>query len=164
MIAGMLARGAKFWLLVMNEFKNRGLNDVLIAVIDGFNGFPETINAIFPQARVQTCIVHLMRHSLNFVSYNGTEPDLTFQSFPDMPPLGRALGAHRFVDLDRHPLGHSSSLASTTASKASSGEVHVFDSSLGAPPLFVHATKRASGEPPLCWLSRLRSPSELGTS
>lgn len=61
--------GAKFWLLVMNELKNRGLNDILIAVVDGLKGFPETINTVFPQARVQTCIVHLMRHSLNFVSY-----------------------------------------------------------------------------------------------
>src|ERR1700761_3133559 len=61
--------GAKFWLRVMNELKNRGVEDVLIAVVDGLKGFPEAITAVFPQATVQTCIVHLLRHSLEFVSY-----------------------------------------------------------------------------------------------
>ena len=61
--------GAKFWLRVMNELKNRGVEDVLIAVVDGLKGFPEAINAVFPEAMVQTCIVHLLRHSLDFVSY-----------------------------------------------------------------------------------------------
>src|SRR6184192_3588258 len=53
----------------MNELKNRGVEDVLIAVVDGLKGFPEAITAVFPQATVQTCIVHLLRHSLAFVSY-----------------------------------------------------------------------------------------------
>jgi putative transposase len=61
--------GAKFWLRVMNELKNRGIEDVLIAIVDGLKGFPEAITAVFPQAQVQTCIVHLIRHSLAFVSY-----------------------------------------------------------------------------------------------
>ena len=61
--------GAKFWLKVMNELRNRGLQDILIAVVDGLKGFPEAINAIFPEAVIQTCIVHLVRHSLNFCSY-----------------------------------------------------------------------------------------------
>jgi putative transposase len=61
--------GAKFWLRVMNELKNRGLEDVLIAVVDGLKGFPDAIHAVFPDAMVQTCIVHLLRHSLDFVSY-----------------------------------------------------------------------------------------------
>jgi putative transposase len=61
--------GAKFWLRVMNELKNRGINDVLIAVVDGLKGFPEAINAVFPETVVQTCIVHLIRHSLDFASY-----------------------------------------------------------------------------------------------
>jgi putative transposase len=61
--------GAKFWLRVMTELKNRGIEDVLIAVVDGLKGFPEAITAVFPQAQVQTCIVHLLRHSLAFVSY-----------------------------------------------------------------------------------------------
>ena len=61
--------GAKFWLRVMNELKNRGVEDVLIAVVDGLKGFPEAITAVFPKATVQTCIVHLLRQSLAFVAY-----------------------------------------------------------------------------------------------
>jgi putative transposase len=66
--------GAKFWLRVMNELKNRGLADVLIAVVDGLKGFPEAINAVFPQTQVQTCIVHMIRHSLDFVSWKDRKP------------------------------------------------------------------------------------------
>ncbi len=61
--------GAKFWLRVMNELRNRGVEDLLLAVVDGLKGFPEAILAVFPDAQVQTCIVHLLRHSLDFVSY-----------------------------------------------------------------------------------------------
>ena len=61
--------GAKFWLRVMTELKNRGVEDMLIAVVDGLKGFPDAITAVFPQAQVQTCIVHLIRNSLDFVSY-----------------------------------------------------------------------------------------------
>ena len=61
--------GAKFWLRVMNELKNRGAQDILIAVVDGLKGFPEAINAVFPQTIVQTCIVHLIRHSMDFASW-----------------------------------------------------------------------------------------------
>src|SRR6266446_10433312 len=61
--------GAKFWLRVMNELKNRGIADILIAVVDGLKGFPEAINAVFPLTQVQTCIVHMIRHSLDFVSW-----------------------------------------------------------------------------------------------
>jgi putative transposase len=61
--------GAKFWLSVMNELRNRGVQDILIAVVDGLKGFPEAITAAFPQTTVQTCIVHLVRHSLNFCSW-----------------------------------------------------------------------------------------------
>jgi putative transposase len=61
--------GAKFWLLVMNELKNRGTEDILLAVVDGLKGFPEAIRAVFPEATVQTCIVHLLRTSLDFVSF-----------------------------------------------------------------------------------------------
>jgi putative transposase len=66
--------GAKFWLRVMNELRNRGVADILIAVVDGLKGFPEAINAVFPQAIVQTCIVHLIRHSLEFVSWVDRKP------------------------------------------------------------------------------------------
>ena len=61
--------GAKFWLKVMNELKTRGIADILIAVVDGLKGFPEAITAVFPQTMVQTCIVHLIRNSLDFVSW-----------------------------------------------------------------------------------------------
>ena len=63
------SEGAKFWLRVMNELKTRGVEDVLIAIVDGLKGFPDAITAVFPQALVQTCVVHLIRHSLAFVSY-----------------------------------------------------------------------------------------------
>ena len=61
--------GAKFWLKVMNDLRNRGVTDILIAVVDGLKGFPEAINSVFPQTTVQTCIVHLIRNSLSFVSW-----------------------------------------------------------------------------------------------
>jgi putative transposase len=66
--------GAKFWLRVMNELKSRGIGDILIAVVDGLKGFPEAINAVFPETVVQTCIVHLIRHSLEFVSWKDRKP------------------------------------------------------------------------------------------
>jgi hypothetical protein len=61
--------GAKFWLGVMTELRNRGVQDILIAVVDGLKGFPDAITAAFPDTTVQTCIVHLVRHSLNFCSW-----------------------------------------------------------------------------------------------
>jgi putative transposase len=61
--------GARFWLKVFNELKNRGLQDVLIAVVDGLRGFPEAIEAVYPQAQIQTCIVHLIRNSLSLASW-----------------------------------------------------------------------------------------------
>jgi putative transposase len=69
--------GAKFWLRVMNELKNRGVEDILIAVVDGLKGFPDAINAAFPETTVQTCIVHLLRQSLDFVSYKDRKPIAT---------------------------------------------------------------------------------------
>jgi putative transposase len=61
--------GAKFWLAVLNDLRRRGVEDVLIACVDGLNGFPEAIEATFPHAWVQTCIVHLIRASLRYVNY-----------------------------------------------------------------------------------------------
>ena len=61
--------GAKFWLQVVTDLKNRGLKNVLIACVDGLKGFPQAIEAVFPQAQVQLCIVHLVRASLNYVSW-----------------------------------------------------------------------------------------------
>jgi putative transposase len=61
--------GAKFWLAVLNDLRQRGVEDVLISCVDGLKGFPEAIEATFPQAWVQTCIVHLIRASLRYVNY-----------------------------------------------------------------------------------------------
>jgi putative transposase len=57
------------WLAVMNELRNRGVQDLLIAVVDGLKGFPEAITAVFPETTVQTCIVHLVRHSMSFCAW-----------------------------------------------------------------------------------------------
>jgi putative transposase len=61
--------GAKFWLQVVTELKNRGVQDIFIACVDGLKGFPEAIEAVFPKTVVQLCIVHMVRHSLNYVSW-----------------------------------------------------------------------------------------------
>ena len=61
--------GAKFWLNVLTELKNRGLNDILIACVDGLKGFPEAINAVYPETQIQLCIVHMVRNSLRFVAW-----------------------------------------------------------------------------------------------
>ena len=61
--------GAKFWLGVMTELKNRGVEDFLIACVDGLKGFPEAIEQVFPRTTVQLCLVHLVRNSLSFVSW-----------------------------------------------------------------------------------------------
>jgi putative transposase len=59
--------GAKFWLTVVTELRNRGVQDIFIACVDGLKGFPEAIEAVFPQTQVQLCIVHLIRNSLKYV-------------------------------------------------------------------------------------------------
>ena len=61
--------GPKFWLRVMTELKNRGLEDILVAVVVGLKGFPQAINAVFAQAQIKTCIVHLIGNSLDFVGW-----------------------------------------------------------------------------------------------
>lgn len=61
--------GAKFWMGVLNGLKNRGVEDILIACMDGLTGFPEAVRAVYPAARVQLCIVHMVRNSTKFVSY-----------------------------------------------------------------------------------------------
>src|ERR1700751_1334824 len=77
--------GAKFWLKVMNDLKNRGVQDILIAVVDGLKGFPEAITAAFPQTVVQTCIVHLIRNSLAFVTWKDRKAIM-----PDLKAIYRA--------------------------------------------------------------------------
>lgn len=61
--------GAKFWLQVVTELRNRGVQDIFIACVDGLKGFPEAIEAVFPRAAVQLCVVHMVRYSLNYVSW-----------------------------------------------------------------------------------------------
>ncbi|MEB8474941.1 MULTISPECIES: IS256 family transposase [Acidithiobacillus] len=61
--------GAKFWLQVVTELKNRGVQDIFIACVDGLKGFPEAIETVFPKTAVQLCIVHMVRYSLNYVSW-----------------------------------------------------------------------------------------------
>jgi putative transposase len=62
------SEGAKFWLSVLTELQQRGMKDLFIACVDGLTGFPEAIEAVYPQARVQLCLVHLMRNSLRYVA------------------------------------------------------------------------------------------------
>ena len=64
-----LNEGAKFWLSVVTELKNRGVQDILIACVDGLKGFPEAIGSVFPSTQVQLCVVHMIRNSLNYVSW-----------------------------------------------------------------------------------------------
>ncbi|MDT4896809.1 MAG: putative transposase [Acidobacteriota bacterium] len=61
--------GAKFWMQIVTELKNRGVTDIFIACVDGLKGFPETIEAVYPQTQAQLCMMHLVRHSLSFVSH-----------------------------------------------------------------------------------------------
>ena len=77
--------GAKFWLKVMNELRTRGVGDILIAVVDGLTGFPDAITTVFPQTAVQTCIVHLIRNSLAFVSWKDRK-----KVMPDLKAIYRA--------------------------------------------------------------------------
>ena len=63
------SEGAHFWLNVCNELRNRGVEDILIACVDGLKGFPEAINSVFPKTEVQSCIIHQIRNSLKYVSW-----------------------------------------------------------------------------------------------
>jgi putative transposase len=104
--------GAKFWMQVLTDLKQRGVQDILIACVDGLKGFPEAIEAVFPQTTVQTCIVHLIRHSLKYVPrrqydavvrdlkpiYTASDPDvalLALEAFEEkwdaqIPVIGQA--------------------------------------------------------------------------
>ena len=80
--------GAKFWLAVTTELKNRGLRDVYVVCTDGLKGFPQAIETVFPQAQVQTCIVHLIRASLNLASWKERKALAA-----DLKPVYRAVNA-----------------------------------------------------------------------
>jgi putative transposase len=89
--------GAKFWMQVLNELKQRGIQDILIACVDGLKGFPEAIEAVFPNTTVQTCIVHLIRHSLKYVPRRERE-----QVARDLRPIYTAIDAdHAREELER---------------------------------------------------------------
>jgi putative transposase len=80
------AESAKYWLGVVNELKNRGVEDVLIASVDGLNGFSEAIRAVYPQVDVQRCVIHQIRNSTKYVSYKDIKAFTT-----DLKPIYRAI-------------------------------------------------------------------------
>jgi putative transposase len=80
--------GAKFWMQVLSDLKQRGVQDILICCVDGLKGFPEAIEAVFPQTTIQTCIVHLIRHSLKYVPRRQYE-----QVVKDLRPIYTAIDA-----------------------------------------------------------------------
>jgi putative transposase len=89
--------GAKFWLQVLTDLKQRGVQDILIACVDGLKGFPDAIEAVFPKTWVQTCIVHLIRHSLRFVPRRERE-----QVARDLKPIYTAIDADAaWAELER---------------------------------------------------------------
>lgn len=88
------AEGAKFWLSVLTELRNRGLQDILIAAVDGLKGFPEAIAAVYPQTQVQLCVVHTVRNSLRFVSWkHRKEVARDLRAIYSAPTLEAAEGA-----------------------------------------------------------------------
>jgi putative transposase len=89
--------GAKFWLAVLNDLHRRGVQDVLIACVDGLTGFPDAIAAVFPQAWVQTCIVHQIRSSLRYVNYRDRR-----RLAADLRPVYTAANADQaLIELER---------------------------------------------------------------
>jgi putative transposase len=92
--------GAKFWLSVLTDLKNRGVEHMLIACVDGLKGFPEAINATFPDAKVQLCLVHMVRHSLKFVpwkDYKAVTSDLK-RIYQSMTEQEASLELDNFAD------------------------------------------------------------------
>jgi putative transposase len=85
--------GSKFWLAVLNDLAHRGVADILVCCVDGLTGFPEAIEAVFPQAWVQTCIVHQIRTSMRFVTYQDRK-----KVAADLKPVYRAVNAAAAAD------------------------------------------------------------------
>ena len=96
--------GAKFWLRVMTELRNRGVQDLLIAVADGLKGFPEAITSVFPKTVVQTCSVHLIRYSMQFASWKERRP-IAGALKPIYQAESAATARERLEDFDRGPWG-----------------------------------------------------------
>jgi len=80
--------GAKFWLQILTEIRNRGVNDILIACVDGLKGFPEAIQSVYPKTQVQLCIVHMVRASLNYVTWQDRKKIVA-----DLKPIYKAATA-----------------------------------------------------------------------
>jgi putative transposase len=91
--------GAKFWLSVISDLKNRGVEDIFIACIDGLKGFPEAIAAVFPQTQIQSCVVHQIRNSMRYVAEKDKKPFMT-----DLKPVYQAdtkdIGFENLVKLE----------------------------------------------------------------
>ena len=98
------SEGAKFWLRVMNELRSRGTQDILIAVVDGLKGFPEAITTVFPDTVVQTCIVHLIRYSMQFASWKERKP-IAAGAEADLPRRERRRRGRRTRDVRPGPVG-----------------------------------------------------------
>jgi putative transposase len=96
--------GAKFWLRVMSELKNRGVQDILIAVVDGLKGFPEAITSVFAKTVVQTCIVHLLRYSMQFASWRERRK-IAAALKPIYQAASAAAARERLEDFERGPWG-----------------------------------------------------------
>lgn len=96
--------GAKFWLRVATELRNRGCQDILIAVVDGLKGFPEAITTVFPRTVVQTCIVHLIRYSMHFASWKERRP-VAAALKPVYQACSAAAARERLEEFDRGPWG-----------------------------------------------------------
>lgn len=132
--------GAKFWLAVLNDLRRRGAQDVLICCVDGLKGFPEAIEATFPQAWVQTCVVHLIRASMRYVNYRDKKKVATA-----LRPIYTAANAEdALAELDRFDdewgragvargLGERDPVPLAARGTASSGLHHEHDRGL-APP------------------------------
>jgi len=97
--------GAKFWMRVMSELKNRGVNDILIAVVDGLKGFPDAINAVFPETQIQTCIVHLLRNSMDYAGWKDRKPVVTALKAVYRAP-DAAAAATALAEFEEGPWGH----------------------------------------------------------
>src|SRR5690606_24649175 len=94
--------GAKFWLKVFNDLRNRGVEDVLIAVTDGLKGIPEALAAVFPDTTLQTCIVHLIRNSLDYAAWDKRR-DLAKALKPIYQALNAEVAAQALDELEAGP-------------------------------------------------------------
>jgi putative transposase len=118
--------GAKFWLRVMNELKNRGVEDVLIAVVDGLKGFPEAITAVFPQTTVQTCIVHTIRTQSTILSRGILASEHWTVQRDDMTDLQTVLMNDDAFDdqlQDSLPIGKAGLVQTAVQARAERGEI-----------------------------------------